>query len=237
MSFDSSQETEKKVLKSATEAGTFLSQIDKRWERLVQLVGDYRPVLKHPSKEPYEELIQAVAGQQLHKKAADTIYERFRKLGTDGHFPSPQKILEIESETLRSCGFSARKAETIRSIAEATLTGIVPSRKAAEALSDDELVEQLTKIKGIGRWTVEMLLIFSLNRPDIMPADDLIIRNGFRYLHNLKSVPTKKYVLEQSEICAPYRSVAAWYLWKTAKLPDYVKVNSKLSKLKRSETL
>ncbi|EPX71501.1 DNA-3-methyladenine glycosylase Mag1 [Schizosaccharomyces octosporus yFS286] len=237
MSIGLIHKAEEKVFLSAAEAGTFLSQIDKRWERLVQLVGDYRPVLTNPSKEPYEELIQAVAGQQLHKKAADTIYERFKSLGTDGHFPSPQKILEMDLEKLRSCGFSARKTETIRSIAEATITGVVPSRKAAEALTDDELIERLTKIKGIGRWTVEMLLIFSLNRPDIMPADDLIIRNGFRYLHNLKTIPTKKYVLEKSEICAPYRSVAAWYLWKTAKLPDYVKVNSKLTKLKRSETL
>ncbi|EPY53283.1 DNA-3-methyladenine glycosylase Mag1 [Schizosaccharomyces cryophilus OY26] len=231
------EEAKKKVVLSSTEAETFLSKIDKRWERLVQLVGDYRPVVKHPSKEPYEELIQAVAGQQLHKKAADTIFERFKKLGVDGHFPSPKKIVEMDAETLRSCGFSARKAETIRSIAEASLTGTVPSRKEAETLTDEDLIERLTKIKGIGRWTVEMLLIFSLNRPDIMPADDLIIRNGYRYLHDLRSVPTKKYVLEQSEVCAPYRSIAAWYLWRTAKLPDYVKVNSKLTKLKRSETL
>lgn len=216
-------EEKEEIVTSLTKAEIHLSGLDENWKRLVKLVGNYRPNRSMEKKEPYEELIRAVASQQLHSKAANAIFNRFKSISNNGQFPTPEEIRDMDFETMRACGFSARKIDSLKSIAEATISGLIPTKEEAERLSNEELIERLTQIKGIGRWTVEMLLIFSLNRNDVMPADDLSIRNGYRYLHRLPKIPTKMYVLKHSEICAPFRTAAAWYLWKTSKLADYTK--------------
>lgn len=115
---------------------------------------------------------------------------------------------------MRACGFSAGKIATIRGIAEATLSGVVPDYETARAMDDEALIERLTSLRGIGRWTVEMLLIYSLERLDILPADDFGVREGYRRLKGLEQQPTRKQMIEIGLSLRPHRTVAAWYLWR-----------------------
>ena len=115
---------------------------------------------------------------------------------------------------MRACGFSARKIETIRGIAAATLEGVVPDLATAQSLADDELIVRLSALKGIGRWTVEMFLIYSLARPDILPADDFGVREGYRLLKSLDAAPTPKAMALIGQAWSPHRTAAAWYLWR-----------------------
>ena len=197
---------------SHQQAERYLSAMDSDWARLVELVGPctHQP---RPEREPYEALVRAVAYQQLHARAAEAIISRFLQIYADA-FPSPSQLLATEFETLRTCGFSARKVETIRGIAEGALKGIVPEREKAEAMPDEELIARLVSLKGIGRWTVEMLLIFTLARPDILPADDFGVQDGYRRLKSLDAVPTRKEMDALGQAWSPYRTIAAWYLWR-----------------------
>jgi DNA-3-methyladenine glycosylase II len=129
-------------------------------------------------RSPYESLVRAVAYQQLHATAAQAILGRLINRFPDKPFPEPADIVALAPEELRPLGFSLAKATTIRGIAAGALDGVVPSRTTAEALTDDELIERLTTLRGIGRWTVEMLLIFTLGRLDVMPIDDFGVRAG-----------------------------------------------------------
>jgi DNA-3-methyladenine glycosylase II len=194
------------------EARAFLAGLDPDWARHVEAVG---PCLHQPkpAREPCEALVRAIAYQQLHARAGDAILGRF--LGFYGHtFPSPEQILATDVESLRSCGFSAGKIATIRGIAEATLSGVVPDYQAALAMDDEALIERLTSLRGIGRWTVEMLLIYSLEHLDILPADDFGVREGYRRLKGLAQQPTRRQITEIGQAWRPYRTVAAWYLWR-----------------------
>ncbi|SDZ68485.1 DNA-3-methyladenine glycosylase [Pseudomonas sp. NFIX28] len=194
------------------QARAFLAGLDPDWARHVEAVG---PCLHQPkpAREPCEALVRAIAYQQLHARAGDAILGRF--LGLYGHaFPSPEQILATDVESLRGCGFSAGKIATIRGIAEATLSGVVPDYQAALAMDDEALIERLTSLRGIGRWTVEMLLIYSLERLDILPADDFGVREGYRRLKGLAQQPTRRQITEIGQAWRPYRTVAAWYLWR-----------------------
>jgi DNA-3-methyladenine glycosylase II len=133
-------------------------------------------------------------------------------------FPAPDRILATPPDDLRACGFSARKISTIRGIAESALNGTVPSRDLAAHMQNGELIDRLVTLPGIGRWTVEMLLIFSLERMDIMPANDYGVRTGYRVLKSLGSVPTPKEMEKAGAPCSPYRTIAAWYLWRSISL-------------------
>jgi DNA-3-methyladenine glycosylase II len=167
-------------------------------------------------REPWQALVRAVAYQQLHGRAADAIMGRLlaRHGGT---FPTPQQLLDTDAEALRACGFSARKADTLRGIAEAALSGLVPGRDEALALSDEVLVSRLTALRGIGRWTVDMLLMFTLERGDILPADDFGVRDGYRRLKSLDALPTARRIAALGAPWAPHRSAASWYLWRVPK--------------------
>lgn len=167
-------------------------------------------------REPYEALIRAIAHQQIHGRAAETILGRFLNLFPEVPFPHPQQILETEASILRGCGFSASKIAAIHDIADKTLQGRVPTRQATETLSDEELIARLVTLRGVGRWTVEMLLIFSLGRPDVFPVDDFGVREGWRIIKSLPEQPKPKAFAESSKILSPYRSVASWYLWQAA---------------------
>jgi DNA-3-methyladenine glycosylase II len=167
-------------------------------------------------REPYEALVRAIAHQQLHGRAAETITARFLALYPGEDFPSPAMVLATDTTVLRGCGFSASKVAAIQDIAAKAEAGIVPTRRAATRISDAALIERLTSIRGVGQWTVEMLLIFCLGRPDIFPVDDFGVREGYRRIHGLEAQPKPKLLVELALPYAPYRSTAAWYLWRAA---------------------
>ncbi|MFI8643742.1 DNA-3-methyladenine glycosylase family protein [Pseudomonas iridis] len=195
----------------------FLAALDTDWQRLIAAVGPclHQP---HPARDPYESLVRAIAYQQLHAKAGDAIVGRLVGLFPGQSFPRPEQILATGFDQLRSCGFSAGKIATIQGIAQATLDDVVPDYATALAMDDEALIERLVGLCGVGRWTVEMLLIYSLERMDILPADDFGVREGYRRLKGLEVQPTRKQMVEIGLGWSPYRTVAAWYLWRVPKL-------------------
>jgi len=156
--------------------------------------------------ELYPALLSAVAHQQLHARAAAAILGRLKALG-GGEFPAPEVLLALPDAALRGCGFSASKMTAIRDIAAKAVDGTIPSRARALRLRDSELIERLTRIRGVGQWTVEMLLIFTLRRPDVLPVDDFGVREGFKRLHGLAAQPKPKELARIGEVWAPYRDV------------------------------
>ena len=165
---------------------------------------------------PYATLLRAIAHQQLNGKAAEAIFARFLALHPGAGFPDPAAVLATETSALRACGLSQAKVESIRAISQAALEGVVPTRRAAARLTDEQLVERLTSLRGVGRWTVEMLLIFTLGRPDVLTVDDFGIREGYRLLHGLDAQPKPRALAEIGAAWAPFRSTASWYLWRRA---------------------
>jgi DNA-3-methyladenine glycosylase II len=197
---------------------------EKNFAALIRRVGPPRLGVQR-RRSPYEALMRAIAHQQLHGRAAQAILARFEALYPADEFPAPDLVLASTDETLRACGFSGSKIAAMRAICAATLDGTVPSRRGSARLSDEELIERLVSIRGVGRWTVEMLLIFTLGRPDVLPVDDFGVRDGYRFLYGLEVQPKPKALAEIGLAWAPHRSIAAWYLWrasdegKLAKLP------------------
>lgn len=190
-----------------------LSRADPALGRLIRDVG---PCTLEPAarRSPFESLVRAVAHQQLTGKAAATILGRFTALFPGKRFPAPADIAGVGDEALRGAGFSRAKVAAIRDIADKTLAGVVPGPRKILTLSDEEIVERLTAVRGVGRWTVEMLLIFQLGRPDVLPADDFGVRNGFRIAFAREGMPTAKELLSHGELWRPYRTTASWYLWR-----------------------
>ncbi|MEZ0391887.1 MAG: DNA-3-methyladenine glycosylase [Pseudobdellovibrionaceae bacterium] len=165
---------------------------------------------------PFESLVRAIAHQQLHGKAAETILGRMIALFPEKPFPEPKDLLKISEAKLRACGFSYSKIKSIKDIAEKTISGVVPSAKAIVSLPNDEIVERLTEIFGVGRWTVEMLLIFQLGRLDVWPIDDFGIRRGFQVWKKKKEMPTAKELKKYQDQWAPYQTIISLYLWREA---------------------
>lgn len=172
--------------------------------------------LRPVRREPYEALVRAIAHQQVHGRAADAILGRFLALFPGHAFPPPDLVLATEPEAMRACGFSQAKIAAIRDIAEKTVGGLVPARRACARISDEALIERLCAIRGVGRWTVEMLLIFTLGRPDVLPVDDFGVREGWRVAAGLDAQPKPKALAEIGAAWSPWRSVASWYLWRAA---------------------
>jgi len=192
-----------------------LSKSDPVMRRLIREVGlcQLKPEKR---RAPFQSLVQAVAHQQLHGKAANTILSRFKKLFPGRRFPKPQDLAGVTDQQIRECGFSRAKIAAIRDIAEKTLSGMVPTSRNIVCLSDEEIIVRLTEVRGVGRWTVEMLLMFQLGRPDVLPADDFGVRTGFRVAYGLKEMPTVKELLAHGERWRPHRTTASWYLWRAA---------------------
>jgi len=183
-------------------------------QALIRRVG--RCGYAQEKREPYEALVRAIAHQQLHGAAARTILARFLGLHPNTPFPTPEQVLSTDVAAMRACGFSGSKTASIRDIALKTLEGVVPTRRAASRQADAELIERLTVIRGVGRWTVEMMLMFNLGRFDILPVDDFGVREGYRKLHGLEVQPKPKDLAAIGEMWSPWRSVASWYLWRAA---------------------
>jgi DNA-3-methyladenine glycosylase II len=181
------------------------------------LIRAHGPCRVRPQpRSPYRALMQAVAHQQLHANAAAAILKRFMALAPGGGFPKPAAVLAMRAEDLRAVGFSAAKAAALRDIAAKTLEGTVPSARVARGMSDEALIAELTRVRGVGRWTVEMLLIFTLGRLDVWPVDDYGVRAGYAAAYGGGDMPKPKALLSVGEAWRPYRSLAAWYLWRAA---------------------
>lgn len=174
--------------------------------------------LKPARRQPYEALVRAIAHQQVHGRAAEAILGRLLERCACAGFPSPDALLALAPEAMRACGLSANKVLAIRDIAEKAAAGVVPTRAQARRLSDEALVERLLPLRGVGRWTVEMLLIFTLGRPDVLPVDDFGVREGYRLAAGLAEQPKPKALREIGAAWAPFRTTAAWYLWRAADL-------------------
>jgi 3-methyladenine DNA glycosylase/8-oxoguanine DNA glycosylase len=168
---------------------------------------------------PFQALAESIAYQQLNGKAAQTIWGRVLKL-SNGRPPSPASIIKTPSEALRAAGLSRAKVLAIQDLAAKTIEGVVPTRRQALGMSDAELIELITQVRGIGPWTVQMFLIFTLQRPDVMPETDYGVRNGFSILYRKRRLPTPGELLQFSERWKPYRSYAAWYLWQAVNISN-----------------
>ncbi|HYZ64824.1 MAG TPA: DNA-3-methyladenine glycosylase 2 family protein [Acetobacteraceae bacterium] len=181
---------------------------------LIARIGPYTAQIE--PCEPYEALVRAIAHQQLHGNAARAILRRLRELHPGDGFPSPSALAATPDEALRACGFSRTKIAAIRDICARTLDGTVPSAADAASIPDEELIARLSTIRGVGRWTVEMLLISCLGRPDVLPVDDFGVREGWRLLTKAEAQLRPKQLAAIGEAWAPYRSTAAWYLWRAS---------------------
>ncbi|HEY4040650.1 MAG TPA: DNA-3-methyladenine glycosylase [Rhodopila sp.] len=188
---------------------------DARFAALIGRIGPPRLAIQR-GRSPYEALVRAIAHQQVHGRAAEAILGRFSALFPGQEFPAPDAVMATADATLRSCGFSGAKIAAIRDICAKALDGTVPTRRQSLRLSDEALIERLTSIRGVGRWTVEMLLIFTLGRPDVLPVDDFGVREGYRVLYGLDAQPKPKQLGQIGLAWAPYRSLATWYLYRAA---------------------
>ena len=163
---------------------------------------------------PYEALLEAIAYQSISGKAAATIFGRIKALSSTGRAPTPQEMLKLREHALRKAGLSGAKVLAMKDLAKKTIEGVVPTLEDAQKLSDEELVERLTSVRGIGAWTVEMFLIFRLGRPDVLPIHDLGVKKGWSITYGKKHMPKPKELLAFGERWRPYRTVASWYMWR-----------------------
>jgi DNA-3-methyladenine glycosylase II len=196
---------------------THLSRADAVLAGLIRAVG---PTKLPPPEDchPFQVLAQAIAHQQLNGTAANTILKRLIDSCGQGAFPTPRLVLEAPVESLRAAGFSFAKVAALKDLAAKTLAGVVPDGAALMQLSDEEIIARLTQVRGIGRWTVEMLLMFQLRRPDVLPVDDFGVRAGFRAAYGLTRMPRPKALALWGERWKPFRTTAAWYLWRALEL-------------------
>jgi DNA-3-methyladenine glycosylase II len=174
---------------------------------------------------PYDALLEAIAYQSISGKAAATIFGRIKALSSTGGVPTPHEMLKIRKSALRKAGLSGAKVVAMKDLAQKTIEGVVPNLEDAQKLSDEELVERLTSVRGIGAWTVEMFLIFRLGRPDVLPIHDLGVQKGWSVTYGKKHKPKPKELLKFGERWRPYRTVASWYMWRAFERAGYATTN------------
>ena len=206
-----------------------LSRVDPVMRALIRRTGPCTITIRRRWS-PFQSLVRAVVYQQLHGRAAAAIFGRLVALFEGPGFPSPAAMLAMSTKRMRGAGLSRAKARAIKDIARKAEAGVVPARRVIARLGDDEIVERLIAARGVGRWTVEMLLIFTLGRQDVLPADDYGVRDGYRATYGLKALPTPKALLEHGERWRPHRSTAAWYLWRAAEHAKAKKTREKRSR-------
>src|ERR1700692_1628507 len=206
------------------EAVAHLKERDAKVGALMERVGEFGLRLD-ASPSPFESLLESILYQQLHGKAAATIHRRVREYY--GGDPSPKALLDTPDEVLRAAGVSGNKTKAMKDLAAKTLDGTVPSHAAIVKMSDADIVERLTEVRGIGPWTVEMLLIFRMGRPDVLPVTDYGVRKGFALTFQrlpksrpieASDLPKPDAVLKRGQKWRPFRSVASWYLWRACDL-------------------
>ncbi len=192
-----------------------LSALDPQLKELIKRAGPCR-LEKASHFEPFESLLSSIAHQQLTGKAAETILCRLKAKFGEGEsgWPTPRRMLTVRVPSLRACGFSGNKALAIKDLAAKTLDGTVPTASELHALDEETIIERLIEVRGIGRWTVEMMLMFRLGRLDVLPVDDFGVRKGFSLLYGLDEMVKPKALMALGERWRPYRSVASWYMWR-----------------------
>ena len=196
-------------------------------EKLAELITATLPFQMDadPLQSPYEALLESIAYQSISGKAAATIFGRVKALSATGRAPTPQEMLKLRKPVLRKAGLSGAKILAMKDLAQKTIDGIVPSLEQAEKLSDEELVERLVSVRGIGAWSVEMFLIFRLGRPDVLPIHDLGVKKGWSITYGKKHMPKPKELLAFGERWRPYRTVASWYMWRAFERAGYATTN------------
>jgi 3-methyladenine DNA glycosylase/8-oxoguanine DNA glycosylase len=198
------------------EAAQHLMASDQRLERLIPLVGPF--TLKPLKGTVFQGLLKSIVHQQLAGKAAQTIHGRVLALLPQPAEEQPAALLALGDAALRSAGLSRSKVLSVRDLAQRTVSGQIPPRRQLSRLADDEVIEVLAQTRGVGRWTAEMILIFWLGRPDVLPVHDLGVRKGYALAYRKRELPTPVELERRGERWRPYRSVAAWYFWRAVDL-------------------
>jgi DNA-3-methyladenine glycosylase II len=200
-----------------SEAVEYLSSVDPTLARLIARAGPFKMQIRRLHN-PFDELARNIVFQQLHGNAAAAIHGRVLALFGKKRL-RPQDMLEASEESLRGAGLSGAKLAALKDLAAKTLDGTVPTLARLRRMEDEEIIERLVAVRGIGRWTVEMLLMFRLGRPDVLPVGDFAVRKGFSLGYGLKELPKPKELVHYGERWRPYRSVASWYMWRVNELP------------------
>ncbi len=194
-----------------------LGRRDRALKRIIGVIGPRKPSRLGSAKTPFATLLRSIVYQQLSGKAAGTIHRRLLGL-FPGRRPSARALLALDDDALRGVGLSRPKILAVRDLAAKAAARRIPSRRALDGMEDEAIIERLIEIRGIGRWTVEMLLIFTLDRPDVLPVTDLGVRRGFMVCRRTGALPEPADLLAEGEVWRPYRSVASWYLWRASEL-------------------
>jgi len=195
-----------------------ISAIDPRLAELIARSRRYE-IAPSPAVRPFDALAESIAYQQLNGKAAATIWGRVRALFPRRRFLDPKLVLETPDRKLRAAGLSRSKIAALKDLAAKTIDGTVPSARALGRMTDEEIIERLITVRGIGRWTVEMLLLFDLGRLDVWPVHDYGVRKGFAKIFGKRKLPTPKQLMKFGKKFEPYRSIAAWYCWRALDAP------------------
>ena len=198
-------------------AHEFLTKNDPHLADVITRTGEFQFKLDECDS-VYESLLEAIAYQSISGKAATKIFSRIQALGANGVCPTPAEILKTRIPALRKAGLSRAKALAMKDLAQKTLDGIVPTLEEAGKMSDEELVERLVSVRGIGAWTVEMFLMFRLGRPDVLPIHDLGVQKGWAITYHKRKMPKPKELLKFGERWRPYRTIASWYMWRAVHL-------------------
>ena len=200
------------------DALTHLAASSVRMQRMLERVGPFHMQVR-ATPSVFAALAEAVVYQQLHGKAAATIFDRVCKLyPRSSKTITAQGLMRIDDESLRGAGLSRNKLLALRDLAQKSIAREIPTIAQVAKLDNDTVIQQLTAVRGVGRWTVEMLLMFRLGRPDILPVDDFGIRKGYALTFGKKDMPAPRELARYGERWAPYRTVASWYLWQRANL-------------------
>src|SRR6202795_2215928 len=203
-----------------------LATKDERLARLIEETVEFQIEMESMDS-PYEALMESITYQSISGKAAATIFARIKALGSNGRAPTPQEMVKLRPQKLRKAGLSGAKVLAMKDLAQKTIDGVVPTLEEAQKMSDEELVERLVSVRGIGAWTVEMFLIFRLGRPDVLPIHDLGVKKGWSVAYGKKHMPKPKELLEFGERWRPFRTVASWYMWRAFERAGY-KVTNKI---------
>lgn len=199
------------MVKSA-DAILHLSRADERLAGIITAVGSYTIVT---GGDPFQSLVRSIMYQQLAGSAADAIHARFLKLYGGRKFPSPARLVSTPDAQLRAVGLSGRKAEYLKGLAAAVSGGRLDLASLAAMQDDEQIIRQLTTVRGIGRWTAEMFLIFCLGRPDVLPVGDLGLQRAMQKAYNMRKLPAPERMEKIAQPWRPYRSIATWYMWKS----------------------
>jgi 3-methyladenine DNA glycosylase/8-oxoguanine DNA glycosylase len=218
-----------------------LKQRDKRLARVIERSIEFQFEMEK-TQSPYDALLESITHQSISGKAAATIFARLKALGSNGNGPKPEELLRVRFQKLRKVGLSAAKIAAVRDLAKKTIEGVVPTMEQAHKMSDEELVERLVTVRGVGAWTVEMFLIFRLGRPDVLPIHDYGVQKGYALTYGKSEIPKPRELAEFGERWRPYRTVASWYMWRAVQLAGKdarkitkPKTKAKIAKRKRTK--